>query len=298
MDSYINKEIDKRFEAYKTKAYEHGNDQFESIFDIVLQDYLAHPSRSTLTELDQGFRSFATRNMRLLLFVGHDSSGSTITYCYYLLSQNPACLARLRAEHDTVFGPDLSSAASAISTNPHILNQLPYTNAVIKEALRLFPPASSIRQGADGADLIDEDGNRYPTANCMVYTLHLVIQRDPASWVRAGEFLPERWLAGPDDPLYPNVKGAWRPFEHGARNCIGQMAVMLDVKVVLALTAREFDIRHAYEEFDKKHPRVGLTSVDGERAYQIDEGAAHPADHFPCRVLLRDAKQAPTFRGI
>ena len=290
MDIYINKEVDKRFQAYRTKAYEHGNDYFESIIDIALQDYLADPSKAASGELDAEFRTFATRNMRMLLFAGHDSTGSTISYCYYLLSQNPTALARLRAEHDSVFGTDISAAASAISNSPHLLNQIPYTNAVIKETLRLFPPASSIRQGAEGADLVDEEGNHYPTGNCMIYILHLIIQRDPKYWVRPEEFLPERWLVGPEDPLYPNVKGAWRPFEYGPRNCIGQLSVMLDTKVVLALIAREFDIKPAYEEFDKKHPRKGLRSVGGERVYQIDEGAAHPADHFPCRVFLKDSK--------
>lgn len=290
MDIYINKELDKRFEAYKTKAFERGNDHFESIIDLALQDYLSDPSMVGSKKLDEDFRTFATRNMRMLLFSGHDSTGSTISYCYYLLSQNPATLARLRAEHDSVFGIDLSAAASAISNNPHLLNQIPYTNAVIKEALRLFPPAASLRQGAEGVDLIDEEGNHYPTGNCMVYILHIIIQRRPEYWLRPNEFLPERWLVGPEDPLYPGVKGAWRAFEYGPRNCIGQLSVMLEIKVVLALTVREFDIMPAYEEFDRLHPRKGLRTVDGERAYQIDEGAAHPADHFPCRVSVRDSK--------
>jgi cytochrome P450 len=132
--------------------------------------------------------------------------------------------------------------------------------------LRLFPPAASIRQGVEGVDLIDEEGNHYPTANCMVYILHPAIQRDPANFVPSREFLPERWLVGPEDPLYPNVKGAWRPFEYGPRNCIGQLQVMVEVKAVLALTVREFDIKPAYEEWDAKNPRKGLRTVDGNRA--------------------------------
>jgi cytochrome P450 len=289
MDAYIDKEVDKRFKAYQQKT-DDSDGKFESIIDLALQDYMADPSRVASKELDKDFRTFATRNIRMLLFAGHDSTGSTISYCHYLLSQNPEALALLRAEHDRVLGTDLSNAALAISNDPHLLNKLPYTNAVIKEALRLFPPAASIRQGLEGIDLIDEDGNHYPTAECMVYILHGTMQRDAKNFIRPKEFLPERWLADPEDPLYPSVKGSWRPFEYGPRNCIGQLMVMLEVRAVLALTVREFDIKPAYEEWDALNPKKGLRMVDGERAYQIDEGAAHPADHFPCRAFLRDGK--------
>ncbi len=291
MDSYIRVEVAKRFEAYQ-KMIDRSEEkqQVECIIDLALQDYMADTSRSGSKELDDDFKTFATRNMRMLLFSGHDSMGSTASYCFYLLAGNPTTLAKIRAEHDNVLGPDLSKAASVISRNPHILNQLPYTHAVVKEALRLFPPAASIRQGMDGVDLIDEDGNHYPTANCMVYILHLTMQRKSEYWVRPTDFLPERWLVGPEDPLYPNVKGAWRPFEYGPRNCIAQFLVMLEIKMVLAMTIREFDIEPAYSEWDRRHPGKGLRTVDGERVYQIDEGAAHPADHYPCRVYLRHEK--------
>lgn len=286
MDAYIEKEIEKRFKHYQQKTV-NSSEQFESIIDLTLQEYMADPARSSMPKLDKEFIMLARRNIRMLLFVGHDSTGSTITYCHYLLHQYPETLARLRAEHDEVLGKDLTQAVSKLSTDPHLLNQLPYTTAVVKEALRLFPPAASIRQGVEGVDLIDEEGNHYPTGNCMVYILHTAIQRDPANFVRAKEFVPERWLVGPEDPLYPSVKGAWRPFEYGPRNCIGQLQVMVEVKTVLALTVREFDIKPAYDEWDAKNPKKGLRTVDGNRAYQVDEGAAHPADHFPCRVYIR-----------
>jgi hypothetical protein len=57
--------------------------------------------------------------------------------------------------------------------------------------------------------------------------------------------------------------------------------------VILALTAREFDIKDAYEEFDALYPRKTMVTVNGERAYQFEKGGAHPADHLPCRVSER-----------
>jgi len=207
----------------------------------------------------------------MLLFAGHDSTSSTVCYCFHLLHANPSALARIRAEHDSVLSTDLSAVSASISLTPHLLNQLPYTLAVIRETMRLFPAATGLRQGAPGVDLVDEDGARYPTENTMIWILQNEIHRSPKYW---------------KDPLHP-VKGAWRPFEYGSRNCIGQGLVMLEIKAVLALTVREFDIRSMYEELDRQIPGEEVRTVDGERAYQVKEGAAHPADHYPFRVTLR-----------
>ena len=122
-----------------------------------------------------------------------------------------------------------------------------------------------------------------------VWVLHDTIQKNPDYWPQSSSFLPERWLVGTDHPLYP-PKWAWRPFEFGAHNCIGQNLVMLDVKVTLALIIREFDIKDAYAEWDSLYPAKGIRTVNGERAYQVSQGASHPANGFPCRVSIRKAQ--------
>lgn len=91
---------------------------------------------------------------------------------------------------------------------------------------------------------------------------------------------------GPGDPLYP-VKGAWRPFEFGPRNCVGQELAMLEIRVVLALTVREFDFSDAYAEWDRCNPGKG-GRVGGERGYQVLLGGAHPQGGFPCRVRFAE----------
>ncbi|MCJ1323085.1 hypothetical protein MMC15_008436 [Xylographa vitiligo] len=287
MDKYIGKELDKRYEDYRSSFGREDNNKSKSVISLVIQGYMEENRAQKLpATLDKTFRAYATSQIRVFLFAGHDTTSSTICHIYYLLSKDPEAMKNLRAEHDSILGMDFTTAGSVISEQPQVLNRLMYTLAVIKEAMRLFPPASSIRTGVEGVDITDDAGNLYPTGGCAVWTLHQAIQRDPAYWKHPTDFIPERWLVGPEHPLYP-VKGAWRPFEHGPRNCIGQGLVLMELKVILALTVREFDVRDAYKEWDELYPRKGIKTVEGERAYQIEKGGAHPADRFPCRVSSR-----------
>lgn len=290
MDNYVGKELDKRYQEYREDP---ANLRSKAVIDLVLQAYMADVP-SPPEKMDKNFRTFAIRQIRLFVFVGHDSTSSTICYLFHLLNTNPETLARVRAEHDSVFGTDLTALPPLLSKNPHLINQLPYSTAAIKETLRLFPAASTIRQGAPGEDLVDEAGNRYPTENTMMLIVHPTMQRSPSYWPRPDEFIPERWLVEPSHELYP-LKAAWRPFEWGPRNCMGQALVMMELKTVLAMIVREFDFTPAYDEFDKAHPKKGPRTYRGDRAYQIEEGAAHPSDHYPCRVSL--AQRQKIVRG-
>ncbi|KAL3421062.1 afln vera monooxygenase [Phlyctema vagabunda] len=284
MDRYISKELDKRF-AERQSAKGQAS---RSVIDLALESYIAdNPSLAAAKTMDKAFKSWAITQIRLFLFAGHDSTSSTIVYCYYLLSKNPEALARIQAEHDAVFGRDISAVPDLLIKQPQLANKLPYTLAVIKEALRLFPPASGIRGGLPGADLTDSHGNSYPTEGMTIWILHTAVQRHAGHWKDPDAFIPDRWLVtDPEDPYYP-VKGAWRPFEFGPRNCVGQTLVMLDIKAVLAMTVREFDISDAYQEWDSLNLRKGQKDIGGERAYQISSGGAHPSDGFPCRVRER-----------
>ncbi|KAK0637868.1 putative sterigmatocystin biosynthesis P450 monooxygenase stcS [Lasiodiplodia hormozganensis] len=291
VDKFIDKELQKRYAERKTSLEEDQKQQqprskkAKSIVALALDAYAAETQSDAL---DSTFLHYARSQIRLFLFAGHDTTSSAMIYVFHYLSLHPPCLARLRAEHDAVLGPDRAAAGDVLSAQPTLLNQLPYTTACIREALRLFPPASSLRVGGVNTVLVDEDGTRYPTAGCNVWALHLALQRNPAVWgPTADQFLPERWLVGPDDPLHP-PKGAWRPFEFGPRNCIGQTLAMSEMKIVLAMTAREFDFRDAYEEWDGLHPSKHIKTALGDRAYQVEGGGggSHAANRYPCRVYF------------
>ena len=100
-------------------------------------------------------------------------------------------------------------------------------------------------------------------------------------------FKPERWLLKPSDPDYP-IKGAWRGFEFGPRNCIGQELAVIEMKIVMALMMREFEIIPAYEEWDQMNNTRGIKlNPEGERAYQVLLATGTPANGMPARAKRR-----------
>jgi hypothetical protein len=284
MNKYISVELDKRYLEWRSSRGDTSKPASKSVIDLVITGYLA--DKMPENGLDKEFKAWATSQLRLFLFAGHDSTAATIVYCFYLLSKNPVTLKKIREEHDKVFGPEISEASKLLKEKPQLINELPYTAAVIKEALRLFPPATGLRSGLPNVKLRGSQGNHYPTEGLTMWILHPAMHRDSKYWPEPNSFLPERWLVHPGHDMYP-FKGAWRPFEYGPRNCIGQTLAMLDIKITLLMTIREFDIKDAYDEWDRLNPRSGIKSVNGERAYQISQGASHPSDGFPCRVTWR-----------
>jgi cytochrome P450 len=291
MNQYLDEEMDKRFEELalsKNGLSKEHQARERSIISLAMDKYLEKTDGAERLS-KKAFRELARPQLRMFLFAGHDTTSSTLLYCYYLLSCHPDIMSKLRAEHDKVFGPVVSidRCIQIINRDPTLLNQIPYTLAVIKEVLRMFPPAGSLREGRQDIILRDENGQQYPTEDCHIWTLSLVMHNDPQVFVDADKFNPDRWLVGPESSLHP-TKGSWRPFEWGPRNCIGQTLAILELKVALVMSIRTFDIKPAYQQWDALNPRKGPKTVNGDRVYpaELGGGGAHPPNGFPVTVGL------------
>jgi cytochrome P450 len=285
MDKYINRDLDNRYSTAQ------GAVKSKTVIDLALSGYKSD-NKSTgydKGQMDPIFRKYALSQMKMFMFAGHDATSTTICYLWLLLSRNPEVMVKLRAEHDAVLGPNRDEAPSKLSSNPALLGQLTYTLAVIKETLRVFPVVSSPRGGLSGFILTDPKGRRFPTEHCLVWAVHHGLHHSPLWWPRVNEFIPERFL---NDQIRPEelrpLKSAWRPFELGPRACIGTELVMTELKIVMALTARDFELKEAFDEWDQVNRPKGIKTVDGERAYQIQMGSAHPVDGLPVRVAVRE----------
>ncbi|KAF9699896.1 hypothetical protein EKO04_002457 [Ascochyta lentis] len=292
MDKYINRDLDNRYSAMQ------GDTKSKTIIDLALSGYKSEGSSTSNAAgaLDPVFRKYAQSQMKVFIFAGHDTTSTTICYAWLLLSRNPDAMAKIRAEHDAVLGPDPEKAASMLSKDPALLNQLTYTLAVIKETLRVFPVVSSPRGGLRDFILTDSQGHRYPTERCLVWAVHHGLHHNPLWWPQVDKFIPERFLSDQDRPeeLRP-PKNAWRPFEIGPRACIATELVMTELKIVLALTVRDFELKEAFDEWDRMNKPRGVKTVDGERAYQIQLGSAHPVDGLPVRI---SARQMPDVQNL
>ena len=340
LDRLIGEELDKRFVSSASQSNGHANgaatpkgDRKRSVVDLALQTYqkdfqtpsatataaAAAATTTSTARMDPTFRSTAIDQIKTFIFAGHDTTSSTIAYTFYLLHTHPVTVARLRAELDAVLGPSRTSPAT-LKASPHLLNALPYTTAVFKETLRLFPPASTLRYASPDSGLTLTDpktGTKYPLAGCEVWPASVAIHRHERYFPRPLDFVPERFMP-PSSPEFgefvdslpgrraPDVhKDAWRPFEKGPRNCIGQELAVLETKVILALTVREFDFAVRFpavagwpdgtrsdgsdggvrcESVEERTPRW---TVEGHRCVQVLKGSAKPMGGMPGVVVLR-----------
>jgi len=161
-------------------------------------------------------------NLLTFMFAGFDTMSIALTYALYLLAMNPDKLARLQKEVDTV-----------LDENPEVtsrdLKSLPYCTKVVKETLRLYPPAPlTARTTTSPVDLGDgvqlEAGVR---VMIPIWRVH----RDEQVWPEPEVFEPDRF-----DAELPH--GAWIPFSDGLRNCVGYRFAMTEATIILAVLAR------------------------------------------------------------
>lgn len=260
----------------------------KTVVSLAAKAYLAEKGSPAgqAPHVDSEFISMAVPQLVIFLFAGHDTTATTLCFAYHLLSQHPAALARLRAEHDAVLGTDPGGAEAKLAANPQLLNALPYTAAVAKETLRLFPPAATVRAGQAGFDLVHPGtGRRYPTAGLVVHQNSFATHHLASAFPRPFEFVPERFLAGEGEPLHV-PKNAFRPFELGPRGCIGQELALLEIKTILAMTVREFDVESCFPR-----PGAGTEGVDevlGQSVYAVGNITGHPVGGMPCKVRMRE----------
>lgn len=178
-----------------------------------------------------------------LFLAGHETTALALTWTWYLLANHPEVEERLQAE----LSKELHGRTPTVADLP----RLPFTERVITESMRIYPPVYAI--GREAIDPITVGG--YPVRpGTTVLMSQWVVHRDVRWFPDPEQFLPDRWTDNLRKQL-PHY--AYFPFGGGPRVCIGNTFALTEAMLVLATIAQRFRFRRADSKSIK--PRAVLT---------------------------------------
>ncbi len=232
-------------------------------------DLLSHMLTGVDRKSGEGLDDLNIRYQILtFLIAGHETTSGLLSFALHFLLQDPAALARARAEVDRVLGPE-----PAVRPTYAQVNRLEYVGQVLKESLRLWPTAPVFALYPHKETVI---GGRYRLKrHHQVVVLSPMLHRDPAVWGDDAErFDPDRFTR---EAEHARPANAYKPFGNGQRACIGRQFAMQEAALVLGM------ILHRFELVD--HSRYQL---------KLKETLTVKPDGFTIRVRRRaDRERAP-----
>ncbi|MCB1845064.1 MAG: cytochrome P450, partial [Halioglobus sp.] len=158
-----------------------------------------------------------------LIVAGYETSAGTLNWAWYLLAHHPEVMEKLRAEAET-YGSEMSRA----SEDP-ALEGMTWTQQVLDETLRLYPPVWLFSRSALEDDALD--GYVIPR-DADIYLSPFIMQRTAEFWANPETFSPERF--GRDGP-YTKGDRPYIPFSLGPRRCLGEYFSFLEMKIHLGM---------------------------------------------------------------
>ncbi|MBV9209466.1 MAG: cytochrome P450 [Acidobacteria bacterium] len=201
----------------------------------------------------RGMTDEQVRDEAMTIFLaGHETTANALTWTWYLLSQHTEVEARLHAELDEVLA---NGRAPLVEDVP----KLRYTEMVLAEAMRLYPPAWAIGR----LSLKEQELGGYTIpARSLVLLSPFIMQRDERYFKDANRFDPERWTQGAREarPVY-----SYFPFGGGQRRCIGEGFAWMEGILLIAALARKWRLRLVPNHPVELNPTITLRPKHGMR---------------------------------
>jgi cytochrome P450 len=192
-----------------------------------------------------GMTDEQVRDEILTIFLaGYETVATALTWTWYLLGQNPKAEARMHEELDRV----LAGRAPTLDDLP----QLRYTEMVLAESMRLYPPAWAM--GRQATEDIELGPYRLPAGSYVFFSQYM-IQRNPEFWPEPLEFRPERFT--PEEKA-GRSKFVYFPFGAGWRQCIGEAFAWMEGVLVLATLAQKWRLRLVPGQTIGLQPKITL----------------------------------------
>ncbi len=180
-------------------------------------------------DTERGMSDQQVRDEAMTLFIaGHETTANALAWTFYLLAQHPAAAATLRAELDAVLG-----GRAPVATD---LPALLYTEMVVKESMRLFPPAWIIPRYAVAPVTIS---GYAVTPGSTVLISPYVLHHTGRYFADPERFMPERFAGAVEESI---PRYAYLPFGAGPRVCIGNSFAMMEARLVLATLLQRYEL--------------------------------------------------------
>jgi cytochrome P450 len=179
-----------------------------------------------------------------LVVAGHETTASALNWTWYLLALHPEAESRLHAEIDAA--PEESSPSLAQ------MEALPYTQQVVNEALRLYPPGWLLSRRTIASDVLA--GFEIPAGADVLLSPYL-LHRHPRFWPDPDAFKPERF-APENEAARPRF--AYMPFAAGPRHCIGETFALYEMLMHLYKVARRYRLTYLPTEPVELEAQINL----------------------------------------
>jgi len=186
-----------------------------------------------------------------LFLAGHETTANVLSWTWFLLGQNPDAEEKLIEELGRVLGGRVPTPAD--------LPQLVYTDTVLREAMRLYPPVWVIGRRALAPFRL---GEYELPADTNILISQLILHRDARYFPEPERFDPDRWsLNDPRGASLPRF--AYLPFGGGPRVCIGAGFAMMEAVLLLATIALQYRVQIAPDQKVKMQQSVTLRPRNG-----------------------------------
>ncbi len=184
-----------------------------------------------------------------IFLAGYETVANALSWTWLLLGQNPHAEARLHAEVDSVL---LDQSGKPRLPTLEDLPQLPYTEMVIAEAMRLYPPAWAM--GRQATEDVEIGPYRLPK-NSFVFFSQYIVHRDPRFYPDPESFRPERFTP---EAKASRPKFAYFPFGGGGRQCIGESFAWMEAILTLATLAQRWRLTLVENQTIALQPKITL----------------------------------------
>lgn len=196
-----------------------------------------------------------------LFAAGHETTSNALSWTWFLLAQHPEVEAKLHTELDSVLAGRQPTLAD--------LPNLPYSLQIIKEAMRLYPPAW-ILNGRIALEDAEIGGYTIPKGS-TIFISPYVMHHLPQYFDAPEAFKPERFTPEFEKSL---PKYAYMPFGGGTRVCIGNAFAMMEAQLILAAIAQRFRLELAQDQPVQYKAQITLTPVDGIQMRLVERETA------------------------